>query len=62
MDVYVVAYPKGVVVLITVIAMQPSNNGDLGSFMSSIDKCHHKNKESNVVFLIAQSNDYWDFC
>ena len=36
MDVYVVAYPNGVVLLITVIAMQPSNNGDLGSFMSRL--------------------------
>ncbi|MCK0188434.1 hypothetical protein [Arenibacter sp. F20364] len=34
MDVYVVAYPNGVVVLITVRAMQPSVNGELSSFLS----------------------------
>lgn len=34
MDVYVVAYPNGVVVLIAVMAMRPFINGELGNLMS----------------------------
>jgi len=37
-DVYVVAYPKGVVVPIAIMVVQPMVNGEVSKFMSDLIK------------------------